>query len=65
MKTNDLGDICCYKIQIMKLSYLSENQLKCRNCSGEYYEFCENYKPLNKTQIPFRKGINCYIAKTL
>lgn len=51
-----LEDICVYKIQAMRLIYLTEQMEKCRNCCGEYYVNCEKYKALKNSQIPYRKG---------
>jgi hypothetical protein len=50
-------DTCQYKVQVMKLNYVSEELMKCRNCIGTYYVNCERYKPINKSQIPIKKGV--------
>lgn len=52
------NDICCYKLQAMRLAYPTGYLEKCRNCSGEYYVQCERYKPVSKTQEPIRQGVN-------
>jgi len=50
-------ETCIFKIQAMRLTYVSEQQEKCRSvCSGKFYESCEKYKPISKVSSPIRRG---------
>ena len=51
-------DTCATKVQVMRMAYVSEDLERCKNCTGNYYETCERYKPVSRTQIAFRRGAN-------
>lgn len=49
------GNTCSMKIQVMRLSYVTEELERCRTCVGSYYVQCEKYKPVkNSGGIRFR-----------
>jgi len=54
----ELTEICSEKIKAMRTAYLTDEELKCRNC--ECPDGCDRYKPVSKTQEPVRFGINAY-----
>lgn len=50
-----LANICAYKIQAMRMQYITKELEHCRLCSG-YDEYCLNYIQIRKTEIPLRTG---------
>ena len=51
-----LEQMCCYKIQAMKVAYPTKQLEHCRNSCDGYNQECINYIQINRTAIPFRKG---------
>lgn len=45
------GEHCINQVKALRSAYLSESELKCRNCSGLNKE-CENYRPVKFYSIP-------------
>ena len=48
--------MCANKIRVMRQQYVSENDVKCYNCSGHVYE-CEQHQPVSVAQIPINQGL--------
>ena len=50
-------EICCYKLQVMRISYVDRKMERCRNCTEYTMLQCNNYKPYNPSmQIPINHG---------
>ena len=47
------GETCVHKVYALRAINFYGKLEKCRNCSGEYYELCEQYKPLKNTQLRY------------
>jgi len=50
------GDTCAIKIKVLRASYVSPEEEKCRNICNGNYKFCERYIPVSKTALPIRQG---------
>lgn len=53
---NNLTKMCISHIKKISIDYISESDLRCRNCDG-LNQRCNYYNPYNPSiQIPVRKG---------
>ena len=60
---NSLEETCVYHIKSMMNIVCTEEEIRCRNCSG-YDTCCDNYKAYNpNTQISVRRGKVAYLLK--
>jgi len=59
-KIKNYGEICVNYIRINSLAYVSDCDLRCRNCTDPFNRDnrCDDYYPIGKSQIPVRKGRN-------
>ena len=53
-KTN--GNVCANYIRLKRQAYVSDCELRCRNCENPFNENCEQYFPIHKAQVPINKG---------
>ena len=52
------ADTCVHKVRTMQQARTSDKEDVCRFvCNEHYQEQCQGYKPIGKTQVPFRRGL--------
>jgi hypothetical protein len=58
--TNKLETICIEKVKVMRMAYVNKEAERCKSVCSGFNEDCEFYKPVSRTDLPFRQGAYAY-----